>query len=239
MTFIGKECLILRKERNEVNLREMTGITSGIEVCYLVEDSKRITSETFKVHIPSLMGGIDNTGKEPEDVNIDTSKVCLNAENPFNKKVNSGFYIEALNFTPYGHRLDGWIPKFRIQKLTAESGNISTQNASSISGVTDPGGPGPHTHTLSQPLTLSDNSLSEIVFNNLVATSSTEVDFQELNKKFIKRGAMMIGTFINGLQNTFVILAIQNAVPRLTQTEPTGDGDNPDTSIDGGNNPSN
>lgn len=230
----------MRKERNEINLREMTGITSGIEVCYLVEDSKRITSETFKVHIPSLMGGIDNTGKEPEDVNIDTSKVCLNGENPFNKKINSGFYIEALNFTPYGHRLDGWIPKFRIQTLSAESGTVAKQDASSIKGVTDPGGPGPHTHGLSQPLTLNDNSLKDIVFNNLVATASTEVDFQELNNKFVKRGAMMIGTFINGIQNTFVILAIQNAVPRLTQTEPSGgNADNPDTSIDGGNNPSN
>ena len=230
----------MRKERNEINLREMTGITSGIEVCYLVEDSKRITSETFKVHIPSLMGGIDNTGKEPEDVDIDTNKVCLNGENPFNKKISSGFYIEALNFTPYGHRLDGWIPKFRIQQLTAESGTVEKQDASSIKGVTDPGGPGPHTHDLSKPLTLNDNSLNNIVFNNLVATASTEVDFQELNNKFVKRGAMMIGTFINGLQNTFVILAIQNAVPRLTQTEPSGgNADNTDTSIDGGNNPPN
>ena len=230
----------MRKERNEINLREMTGITSGIEVCYLVEDSKRITSETFKVHIPSLMGGIDNTGKEPEDVDIDTNKVCLNGENPFNKKISSGFYIEALNFTPYGHRLDGWIPKFRIQQLTAESGTVEKQDASSIKGVTDPGGPGPHTHDLSKPLTLNDNSLNNIVFNNLVATASTEVDFQELNNKFVKRGAMMIGAFINGLQNTFVILAIQNAVPRLTQTEPSGGNvDNADTSIDGGNNPPN
>ena len=49
----------------------------------------------------------------------------------------------------------------------------------------------------------------------------------------------MIGTFINGMQNTFVILAIQNAVPRLTQTESGGNADNPDTSIDGGNNPAN
>lgn len=230
----------MRKERNEINLRELTGITSGIEVCYLVEDSKRITSETFKVHIPSLMNGIENSGKEPEDVTVDSSKICINSENPFNKTINSGFYIEALNFTPYGHRLDGWIPKFRIEKLTAETGTISKQSASSTKGVTEPAGPGPHTHNIKQALTLNSNSLDSIVFNNLVAYNSFEVDFQELNNKFIKRGHMMIGTFINGIQNTFVILAMENAVPRLTETERKGNNaDNPDTSIDGDTNPAN
>ena len=31
-----------------------------LEVCYLVEDAARITNQTFKVWVPSVMGGIDN-----------------------------------------------------------------------------------------------------------------------------------------------------------------------------------
>ena len=36
----------------------------AIEVCYLVEESARITNNTFKVWVPSVMGSVDNSKKE-------------------------------------------------------------------------------------------------------------------------------------------------------------------------------
>lgn len=226
---------------NQVDLRQTVGLNGGLELCFYVGKEKaRITSETFPVWIPSLMGDIPmEPGKEPEEVSFDNS-VLMNEEDNFcDTKVSIAYSIIAENFTPYGHRLDGWIPMFKIQTLTAETGTVAKQDASSTKGVTQPAGPGPHSHDITQALTLNSNSLSNIVFNNLVATTSTEVDFQELNNKYIEYGQPMIGAFINGGQSRFVIIAIQNAVPRLNQTERGPNKDNPDTSIDGDQNPSN
>lgn len=225
---------------NQIDLRQTLGLNGGLELCfYCGGESARITSNTFPVWIPSLMGDIPmEPGKEAEEVSFDKS-CLLNEDNYLKETVPVAYSIIAENFTPYGHRLDGWIPEFKIQTLTAESGTVANQDASSTKGITEPGGSGPHTHDIKQALKLNDNSLKNIVFNNLVAITSTEVDFQELNNKYIQYGQPMIGAFINGGQSRFVVIAIQNAVPRLDQSAPGGNKDNPDTSIDGDKNPSN
>lgn len=224
---------------NQVDLRQTVGLNGGLELCFYCGNGKaRITSSTFPVWIPSLMGDIPmEPGKVAEDTPFDKS-CLLNEDNYLGDSVPVAYSIIAENFTPYGHRLDGWIPEFKIQTLTAETGTIAKQDAGSTKGESDPVPMHP-SHPITKPLTLNSNNLNNIVFNNLVATTSTEVDFQELNNKYIEYGQPMIGAFINGGQSRFVVIAIQNAVPRLDQSERGPNKDNPDTSIDGDTNPPN
>lgn len=216
-----------------IDLRQQTGITGNIVACYLAEDSARITSPTFKVYIPTLMESIDQNSTEYEE-QINEQSSLNEQSSPSGASVACQGYVVAKSIHPYRIRHDGWIPKFNIETLSAESGSVENISASKTSGMTDGGGPGPHTHTISKALKLMKNSLSKIVFNKLIATTSTGVDFQELNNKYIKRGHLMYGCFVEGLQNQFVIIAIDNAVPYKAQTSPSGNADNPDTSFDSG-----
>ena len=216
-----------------IDLRQDAGISGNIVACYLAEDSARITSPTFKVYIPTIMESIDRNQTDYTE-SIDPKTNLNEAGTETATTVNCQGYLVAKSIHPYRIRHDGWIPKFNIETISAESGTISDQSANSTNGVTDPGGPGPHSHSITKKLQLMSNKLKSIVFNKLVATTSTGVDYQELNNKYIKRGHLMYGCFVEGLQNQFVILAIDNVVPYKAQAEPGGNADNPDTSFDGG-----
>ena len=82
----------------------------AIEVCYLVEESARITNNTFKVWVPSVMGSVDNSKKEfstnflIEEINranyIGIKYLVLHpgAYTQYNKETALKTLIENLNF---------------------------------------------------------------------------------------------------------------------------------------------
>lgn len=219
------------------DLRAKAYVPHGLCVCYLAEDCKRITSSEFKVYVPSVMGGI---AQNTDEVTAKMANTNMGEDNSaFPDEVACQGYIIGHSIHPYRHRHDGWIPMFKIEQLTAETGSIENNEAEASKGVTD-GVPQHPPHPISKAFKMMRAKLTSIIFNKLVATTSTEIDYQELNNKFIYRGHRMFGEFVNGLENYFVIVAIDGVVPYLTQTESSGaNGDNPDTSLDGGNNPSN
>lgn len=220
------------------DLRQKTNINGSVQACYLAEDSARITNPSFKVWIPSIMGEIDQSQSTIVNKN-NLSKLLMEETAEYTSSVTCQSYIEAKSIHPYRIRHDGWIPKFKINKLTSEVGEIDDISAQSSKGVTD-GVPQHPPHPISQMFKMFKNKLTNIIFNNLVAIKSTEVDYQELNNKYIKRGHLMYGCFVSGLQNQFVIIAIDGVVPYKSQTSPSELADNPDTSFDGGaNNPTN
>lgn len=216
-----------------IDLRQEAGISGNIIACYLAEDSARITSPTFKVYIPTIMESIDrNQTDYTEPINPDSN---LNSEGTATvNTVQCQGYLVAKSIHPYRIRHDGWIPKFAIEQVSAENGTVEDQSANSTNGVTDPGGPGPHSHSITKKLQLMTNKLTSILFNKLIVTTSTGVDYQELNNKYIKRGHLMYGCFVEGLQNQFVIIAIDNVVPYKAQAEPGENSDTPDSTFDGG-----
>jgi hypothetical protein len=64
--------------------------------------------------------------------------------------------------------------------------------------------------------------------------NSTEVDYQNINNKIIKKGHKMYGSFVNGDEpGTFIIIAIDHVVPRFNDTAVGADEDRADTSLDG------
>lgn len=222
------------------NLRGNTQLNGSIMACYLAEDSARITSSHFKVYIPSIMGEI---AKDQEEIKERcNTKAMLNESNSadFEKEVNCQGYIVAKSIHPYRIRHDGWIPKFTIDTLSAENGSVENITASESEAEPKDGEIVFPLKPFTRLLKMFKNSLKSIVFSKLIATNSKEIDYQELNNKFIKRGHLMYGCFVAGLQNQFVIIAIDDAIPYKDQKEPGGLMDNPDTSFDGGvNNPGN
>lgn len=224
---------------DKIDLRSSIGMTTGMELCiYVGSQPSRITAHQFPVWIPSLMGDIPSDGAEASEESFD-NKILLNEDNFCPTSIKKAYYIMAENYTCHTHRLDGWIPKFKIDQLTAQSGSYKEGNFDKTGSETEPGGPGPHTHAIKKPMQVKNASMNEIVFNQLVATTSTEVDFQELNNKYISYGTKMIGCFVSGEQTKFVIIGIENAIPRLDQAERGENKDNQDTSIDGDTNPPN
>lgn len=213
--------------------------------CYLAEDSKRVTSSTFKVYIPTLMSSIENTGDSKEET-INVNRI-LNEEGTFKESniVLPG-YIEAKSNHGYMHRLDGWIPEFKTETSTykiikSETGSIDKIEASSTKGITEDV-PNEPAHPIKQALDLNSNNLTSVILNNntsntMVHTNSIEVDYQELNRYFIKRGHPMIGVFLEGEEFEFRILFIDGVTPYLDEIEDKGEGvngDNPFNFVSGG-----
>lgn len=204
--------------------------------CFLAEESKRITASTFKVFIPSLMSSIENK-EEDFNENMDIGRI-LNEDDSYPKvEITIGSFLEAKSSHNYMHRLDGWIPEYKTAKSTYETfksnnGSISQISASSTKGETDDIPQHP-VMPISKPLKLNDNSLEDITFNTnvseiMVHTNSTEVDFQELNRYFIRRGHPMIGVFLEGEEFEFRILSIDGATPYLDEIKDKGQGVNND-----------
>lgn len=176
----------------------------GLELCILVDDRKRITSDSFNVYIPRLMPRIENGAGAIKPESIDRS-VCIQEgiDEIFEDKISVQNYITAKAATPYRYSQDGRIPEFKVKSMT-----FKDIKASAIQGVTELGGPGPHSHGLLQALTLTDVTASDIV-----VTDSTEVDYIDTNKIYINKGHKMYGQFVTGTQNEFVILYICDVTP--------------------------
>lgn len=214
------------------DIRKDITVNGDIRVCYLAEDAAHITSPTFKVYIPDLMSNID---KNKTDYQVSSpNNILLNEEQvEFSEPINCQGYLVARSACPYGHRLDGWIPKFTVDKIEHPEGNSEEMSAQSTKGRTDgvPGHPG---HPISMKLKSFVVKIMNTVFKNSTFTASRGVDLQNIHNKVIKRGHKMYGAFVVGEQNQFVVFAIDNAVPYMPGTEVRPDADNPDTSFDNG-----
>ena len=220
------------------DLRKSMNLSGEMRVCYLAEDSAHITSPTFKVYIPDIMGGIN---KDQTDYQVPSSeKAVINAEKvEFSQPINCQAYLVARSACPYGHRLDGYIQKFSVDKIEHPEGTSDEITGQSSKGKTD-GVPQHPPHPISAKFSLFKAKLLNTIFKNSTFTGSHGVDFQNIHNKVIKRGHKMYGSFVVGEQNQFVIFAIDNAVPYLAGTEIREDADRPDTSFDSGeSNPGN
>ena len=220
------------------DLRKSMNLSGEMRVCYLAEDSAHITSPTFKVYIPDIMGGIN---KDQTDYQVPSSeKAVINAEKvEFSQPINCQAYLVARSACPYGHRLDGYIQKFNVDKIEHPEGTSDEITGQSSKGKTD-GVPQHPPHPISAKFSLFKAKLLNTIFKNSTFTGSHGVDFQNIHNKVIKRGHKMYGSFVVGEQNQFVIFAIDNAVPYLAGTEIREDVDRPDTSFDSGeSNPGN
>lgn len=220
------------------DMRKNMNLSGEMRVCYLAEDAAHITSPTFKVYIPDIMGNIDQNQTE-YNVENDTS-VLLNEEKvEFDQPVACQGYVVARSACPYGHRLDGYVQKFNVDKIEHPTGNSDEITGQSSKGKTD-GVPQHPPHPISAKLSLFTAKLLNTIFKNSIFTGSHGVDFQNIHNKVIRRGHKMYGSFVVGEQNQFVIFAIDNAVPYLAGTEVREDADRPDTSFDNGeSNPAN
>lgn len=214
------------------DLKSKVSVSGEIRVCYLAEESAHITSPTFKVYIPDIMGGID---PEQQDYQIDNDDTfIMNGEKAeFGGSMQCQAYLVARSACPYGHRIDGWIPKCTVEKIEHTDGTASEISAQSSKGKTD-GVPQHPPHPISQKFMMFTNKLKSIIFNKSTFTSVKGVDLQNINNKVIKKGHKMYGAFVVGEQNQFVVFAIDNAVPYMAGTDIREDADNPDNSFDGG-----
>lgn len=219
------------------DLRKSMNLSGEMRVCYLAEDSAHITSPTFKVFIPDIMGSEifdksqNDTGDYTEEAD---TKILLNTEKTnFGKPVNCQGYLIARSACPYGHRLDGYIQKLTVDKIEHPTGRSDNMTASSTRGRTD--GVGSHpSHPISMKFTMNSNKHSNTEFTNSTFTGLHGVDFQNIHNKVIKRGHKLYGSFVVGEQNQFIIFAIDNAVPYLAGSEVREDSDRADGSFDGG-----
>lgn len=220
------------------DLRQRMNLSGEMRVCYLAEDMAHITSPIFKVYIPDIMGGIDPSKTDYEVPSSDS--MILNQEKvEYSNPTNCQGYLVARSACPYGHRLDGYIQKFNVDKIEHPNGTSDEIAGGSSQGQSD-AVPQHPSHPITKALKLMSVKLLNTIFSNSVFTGSHGVDFQNIHNKVIKRGHKMYGSFIVGEQNQFVIFAIDNAVPYLAGTEVRQDEDRADTSFDnGGSNPSN
>lgn len=180
----------------------------GLELCILVDSNKRITSNTFNVYIPRLMPRIENgdVGESKEKIDKAACKQ-KGLEEIYDDEIEVQNYICAKNATPYRYAQDGRIPEFKVATMT-----FDTIEASTIDGITEKAGPGPHEHMLKKKLTLN-----KVTAKDIVVTDSTEVDYIDTNKIYISKGHIMYGQFVAGTANEFVVQYIENVTPRYDE----------------------
>lgn len=224
---------------SDINLRDGLGTGGLIEKCYLAEESANICSPTFVVWIPSIMGGIDQS-KTEQLGKKDLGKRNLNENNtePGTGTVQMNGTIVAKNLTGYGHQLNGWIPHLKAKRMTMATGTAETYSGN-LSGPTTPAGCGPHTHDTTGTHTYSGISMNTMEYKDINIWALTEVDYQNINNKVIKKGHVLYGCFPLGVQNEFIILAIDNVTPQLAGKVNRENADVTDTSVDGDKNPKN
>lgn len=215
------------------DLRSNAGLCNSLEKVYLVDEKKRITSPYFNVWIPSLMDGIEK-GTEDQEEELDVSKVLLNEDISVvgSTNIKTSGCIRAKSIHPYRFKHEGWIPEFKVETITYETtthptGSADNIDASSSEGVTERTD---HDHPIIKAFKMIGNTLKNTVFkgstsSKMVVTNSTEVDYQELNRIYITKGHAMYGSFVNGSDGEFVILAIDNVVPYYDEDEDNGTND--------------
>ena len=209
-----------------IDNRQSSGMNGGLEVCYLVDESKRITCSSFNVFIPSLMANIPvGDGKPNEMINkaniLNENSIVGGDSNDYSVNVCGSVLAKSIH--PYRFKHEGWIPDYKVDNSTyttmdIDSGKIEEIGASSIGGVTEKDGPGPHTHPLAAALKLMSSIFKKLTSTSIRSTKevhniNTEVDYQELNRQFIKKGHKMYGHFVRGSEFEFVIVAIDNVIP--------------------------
>jgi len=221
------------KGKTEDN-REESGQGGGLKVCYLVNASARITSEYFDVYIPTMMSGTEPAESDkPKEEKLDKKLNLSEDANEFSDTVKTSGSIKARNCTNYFHRIDGWIPHFKIDHVHVTSGDMATLTTSTTSHATEQAQckvGAPHSHGISAGQSSTGIQMTDMNYRQLDVWGSHQVDLQECNRKYIKKGQKMYGMFAEGLQSEFCIMAIDKATPYLTEAEDNNtDDDNPDT----------
>ena len=228
------------------------GVQAGLYECILAEPAARITNSHFVVIIPALMQGIEEKAKTPDQPQSDPegkSDLKTPKENMLNEgftardknkmdKLNVATTILAENITGYGHRLDGFIKHFHIQKMTAAIGKIS-KDKGNLSGPTTPSGCGPHTHNTTGVHNRTGITQKELEWTDINVYMSEGVDFENICNKVIKKGHILYGMFVIGKENKFVITGIEGVTPR-TPAHTSVNGQNveiKDNVVDGDKNP--
>lgn len=226
------------------------GITYGLYECRLAEPAARITNSHFIVTIPSLMTNLQEKAETPDNPNDPTGKkkldiksdLCLNEgvtaiqKNKL-KKVEFETTVYAESIAAYPHRLDGFIKHFKLAKLHAVTGKIKNDEGN-LSGPTTPAGCGPHTHETTGSHSRTQIEQNDLTWTQLDGYMMTQVDFENIHNKVIKKGHVMYGAFVNGQQNKFVIIAISNVIPRTKKATVNGkDVEIVDDTVDGEKNP--
>lgn len=147
------------------------------EYAYLLEGAP-ITAKQFKVRIPKLMPELPAGSAQNGTISINKSLFV----NDGACKVPMGGSVSTRNYI---------IAKSKCDYETVHKGEIVN---SSVKGITEPGGPGPHTHDVLQPL-----SMSEVVFSGL-------------NDKEAAIGTRVIGVFVGKNINDFWVEHIEGAI---------------------------
>ena len=228
------------------------GVQAAVYECILAEPAARITNSHFVVIIPALMQGIVEKAETPDQPKTDPygkQKLKTPKENMLNEdftardKNKMGEFtvattILAENMTCYGHRLDGFIKHFHIQKMTAATGKIESDQGN-LSGPTTPAGCGAHTHDTTGVHTRKKISQKELEWTDLNVYMSEGVDFENICNKVMKKGHIMYGMFVIGKENKFIITGISGVTPR-TPAHTNLNGNNveiKDDVLDGDKNP--
>lgn len=214
------------------DLKNVAGNCNGLEKVYLVDEQKRITSPYFNVWIPSLMDGIEQ-GLEDTENEVDLDSFIINNEKgQINASVKTSGCIRAKSIHNYRFKHEGWIPEYKIQTITYKKTEHPTGSSDEIAGSSSEGETErtDHSHPIKKALKLLGNKLKGFIFENststeMVVTNSTEVDYQELNRIYIKKGHVLYGSFLNGSDGEFVIQFIDGVTPYYDEDEDNGAND--------------
>lgn len=205
------------------DLRQTSGIIPGaIYMCILEDELKRITSSSFTVSIPYLMAGNTNDEKITIDRNL-----ILNENKEIKTEIPTFNKMVAKSLLQYHARLDGWIPEFKIDSLSAEEATLGSATIGGPSGETELAGEGPHKHGIAKNIGTSSISAPTISYSNGVSTGNREVDYHDINKIYIKKGHKLLCTFpIGGGIQDIVIVGIYDVTVFYNETTDSTGTDN-------------
>lgn len=210
------------------DLRQIYGYCSSLEKVRLVDAKKRITSPYFNIHVPSMMNGIAPSLNDIV-VEIDTKSIMNDDISSFETSITLAGCIRAKSIHPYTFKHEGWIPEFKTaesiyDKMTMETGTGAEMTSTTSQGMSDMS-PGVVAHLITKPFKMFLNSFKKFTFykntsTTMVHTNNTEVDFQELNRKYIETDAVLYGCFVSGGDSDeFVIISIDDVVSYYDEDE--------------------
>lgn len=119
----------------------------------LVEESKDIRSASFKVYIPKLMCTTEEGAPVEEDVKISDDIFVVKRKCKVVKRLN---YIEVKSATDYASKFEHAI----IDEMQSSEG--ITADTSEPFACNKGGNHPPHTHPITDPITLTDFTLHDI-----------------------------------------------------------------------------
>lgn len=169
-------------------------INANTEYCMLLEDSKDITSNEFKVNIPRIMPKIPIEAPKSKDEPIQKSRI-LNKKSKVSDNITIQNFILAKSATSLraSHLGDAEMKSSEGITLTETVNKMPIELSHSRKG----GGPHPpHEHMIKDPHKFYD------------------MKYFKLNNIKIKKGHKMIGTFVSDSFNDFWITYITDVIPR-------------------------